>query len=124
MTEAARRVADNERADISVGHCLCRVYIIYTSLHACLPPSSPSPPCCSSTTDSFSTMRSLITLATIVLPFVSAKPASSTRTCSNHGKGHKSSLVSAAWYAGWHSADFPLDTVRWDKYTHMTYSFA
>ena len=34
------------------------------------------------------------------------------------------SLVSAAWYAGWHSGDFPLSAVSWDKYTHLTYSFA
>ncbi|RPD58688.1 chitinase [Lentinus tigrinus ALCF2SS1-6] len=69
-------------------------------------------------------MRSLLTLALFLLPFVYAKPASSTRTCSNHGKGSKSSLVSAAWYAGWHSDDFPLTAVSWSKYTHMTYSFA
>ena len=78
----------------------------------------------SSTPVPFPTMRSLVTLALLALPFVSAKPASFTRTCSNHGKGSKTPLVSAAWYAGWHSDDFPLDAVSWNKYTHMTYSFA
>ncbi|KAI0784678.1 chitinase [Abortiporus biennis] len=38
--------------------------------------------------------------------------------------GGKESLVSAAWYAGWHSTDFPLSKVSWNKYTHLTYSFA
>lgn len=33
-------------------------------------------------------------------------------------------MVSAAWYAGWHSDNFTLSNVSWDKYTHMTYSFA
>jgi hypothetical protein len=32
--------------------------------------------------------------------------------------------VSAAWYAGWHATDFPLEKVSWNKYTHLTYSFA
>ncbi|KAI0076134.1 chitinase [Panus rudis PR-1116 ss-1] len=33
-------------------------------------------------------------------------------------------MVAAAWYAGWHAQDFPVANVSWDKYTHMTYSFA
>ncbi|PFH53950.1 glycoside hydrolase family 18 protein [Amanita thiersii Skay4041] len=32
--------------------------------------------------------------------------------------------ISAAWYTGWHSGDFPLSNVSWSKYTHMTYAFA
>ncbi|KAF6762204.1 chitinase [Ephemerocybe angulata] len=32
--------------------------------------------------------------------------------------------VAAAWYAGWHTADFPLSKVPWSKYTHLTYAFA
>ncbi|KAF8598081.1 glycoside hydrolase [Ceratobasidium sp. AG-I] len=32
--------------------------------------------------------------------------------------------VSAAWYASWHAADFPLANVSWSKYTTVTYSFA
>ncbi|KAF5321759.1 hypothetical protein D9619_000582 [Psilocybe cf. subviscida] len=33
--------------------------------------------------------------------------------------------VAAAWYAGWHAdAGFPLSSVPWSKYTHLTYSFA
>ncbi|KAH9940359.1 chitinase [Epithele typhae] len=49
--------------------------------------------------------------------------AARSRTC-KPTKSNGSSLVSAAWYAGWHSDDFPLSSVSWDKYTHMTYSFA
>ncbi|KAH6914418.1 endochitinase [Coprinopsis sp. MPI-PUGE-AT-0042] len=32
--------------------------------------------------------------------------------------------IAASWYAGWHIEDFPLAQVSWDKYTHLTYSFA
>ncbi|PPQ87480.1 hypothetical protein CVT25_008216 [Psilocybe cyanescens] len=34
------------------------------------------------------------------------------------------STISAAWYTGWHAADFPLSQVSWSKYTHLTYAFA
>ncbi|KAG7098279.1 hypothetical protein E1B28_000242 [Marasmius oreades] len=33
------------------------------------------------------------------------------------------SKVAMAWYAGWHSTDFPLSKVSWEKYTHMAYAF-
>lgn len=33
-------------------------------------------------------------------------------------------MVAVAWYAGWHSEYLPTSNVSWDKYTHMTYSFA
>lgn len=33
-------------------------------------------------------------------------------------------LVAATWYAGWHAELFPLANVSWEKYTHITYSFA
>lgn len=33
--------------------------------------------------------------------------------------------VATAWYAGWHSTTgFPLASVPWTKYTHLTYAFA
>jgi len=33
--------------------------------------------------------------------------------------------IAISWYAGWHStAGFPLSKVSWNKYTHLTYSFA
>ncbi|KAF9010611.1 glycoside hydrolase superfamily, partial [Cyathus striatus] len=34
------------------------------------------------------------------------------------------SLISTAWYTGWHSEDFHLSAVSWSKYTHLTYAFA
>ncbi|KAF8070443.1 endochitinase [Lyophyllum atratum] len=34
------------------------------------------------------------------------------------------SLVSAAWYAGWHVTDQPLSAVSWSKYTVINYAFA
>lgn len=33
-------------------------------------------------------------------------------------------MVAAAYYAGWHAANFTLDDVSWEKYTHMIYAFA
>ncbi|CDO76031.1 Glycoside Hydrolase Family 18 protein [Trametes cinnabarina] len=33
-------------------------------------------------------------------------------------------MVSGGWYAGYHSDDFPIASISWDKYTHLTYSFA
>ncbi|KAF9564757.1 glycoside hydrolase family 18 protein, partial [Agrocybe pediades] len=38
--------------------------------------------------------------------------------------GRSSSVISAAWYTGWHATDFPLSQVSWSKYTHMIYAFA
>ncbi|KAK7054155.1 chitinase [Favolaschia claudopus] len=35
--------------------------------------------------------------------------------------------IAAGWYAGWHAnatPSFPLSKVSWNKYTHLTYSFA
>lgn len=35
------------------------------------------------------------------------------------------SKIAISWYAGWHSTEgFPLSKVSWNKYTHLTYSFA
>lgn len=37
----------------------------------------------------------------------------------------RSDKVAAAWYAGWHAtAGYPLSSVPWSKYTHLTYAFA
>ena len=72
-------------------------------------------------------MRAILSFALLALPFAAAKHHSLKKRCSARGQGSntsKSSLVSAAWYAGWHSGDFPLSAVSWDKYTHLTYSFA
>ncbi|KAG6857710.1 hypothetical protein H0H87_004126 [Tephrocybe sp. NHM501043] len=33
------------------------------------------------------------------------------------------SLISSAWYAGWHAADQPLSAVSWSKYNIMNYAF-
>jgi hypothetical protein len=33
--------------------------------------------------------------------------------------------IAQAWYTGWHATEgFPLSSVSWDKYTHLTYAFA
>ena len=33
-------------------------------------------------------------------------------------------MVAAAWYTGWHAQNFTVANVSWDKYTHLTFSFA
>ncbi|KAI0031321.1 glycoside hydrolase family 18 protein [Vararia minispora EC-137] len=33
-------------------------------------------------------------------------------------------ITAAAWYAGWHSSDFTLSNISWEKYSSMIYSFA
>ena len=52
----------------------------------------------------------------------------SARSASSNGApavpGAASDLVAASWYAGWQAQDVPLNKVSWDRFTHMTYSFA
>ncbi|KAI0633477.1 chitinase [Trametes polyzona] len=76
-------------------------------------------------------MLSFLLLAlSAAIPFADAKPHSLRRTCpgkstgSGSGSSDKSSRVAAGWYAGYHSSDFTLQDVSWDKYTHLTFSFA
>ena len=76
-------------------------------------------------------MRPFLSFALALLPLVSAKShhSSAKRSCpiknNTAPATSSSSLVSTAWYAGWHADEgFPLDAVSWDKYTHLTYSFA
>lgn len=38
--------------------------------------------------------------------------------------GTSTSFVSAAWYPGWESANFPVSGISWSKYSLVTYSFA
>ncbi|KAF9452782.1 glycoside hydrolase family 18 protein [Macrolepiota fuliginosa MF-IS2] len=66
--------------------------------------------------------------ATLVLILAAASAA---KTHNSHPHRHhrranstSHSVISSAWFAGWHVADFPLDQVSWSKYTHMTYAFA
>lgn len=35
-----------------------------------------------------------------------------------------SHVVATAWYAGWHSTDYPLANVSWNKYSSLIYAFA
>ncbi|OBZ70754.1 Chitinase A1 [Grifola frondosa] len=71
-------------------------------------------------------MLSLFSLSLLGLPFVCHKSFFYSRRHIYY-RSHINAtvdMVSAAWYAGWHAEDFPLANVSWDKYTHMTYSFA
>ena len=33
-------------------------------------------------------------------------------------------MVANSWYTGWDAADFPVNDVSWEKYTHITFAFA
>jgi len=61
--------------------------------------------------------------------------ASARATCSLTKAGARGSLLSqqasppefvaSAWFAGWHAnMGFPVSSISWDKYTHLTYAFA
>ena len=72
-----------------------------------------------------------ILFSLFALPLVSSKLHAFNRTSKPHASSPRttmnaagSSFVSAAWYAAWHEQDFPPAVVSWDKYTHLTYSFA
>lgn len=42
-----------------------------------------------------------------------------------YGSTRPKSKIAISWYAGWHATEgFPLSKVSWNKYTHLTYSFA
>jgi chitinase len=58
-----------------------------------------------------------------------AGPAGNTTSPGPSGNGTAAAecvtqKVSAAWYTGWHAAQFPPSAVAWDKYSLVTYSFA
>ncbi|KAI9452735.1 glycoside hydrolase family 18 protein [Russula earlei] len=56
----------------------------------------------------------------------SAPPSTSTigaPGCSTNNSISKQ-VVAATWYAGWHSSDFPLQDLSWNKYTTVIYAFA
>ncbi|THH18711.1 hypothetical protein EW146_g2328 [Bondarzewia mesenterica] len=40
------------------------------------------------------------------------------------GGGSDGSIVAATWWASWHSADSPLSSINWAKYSSVIYSFA
>ncbi|KZV65853.1 glycoside hydrolase family 18 protein [Peniophora sp. CONT] len=64
-------------------------------------------------------MFPLIPLGAALLPLAAAWRS----PFSHHDKS--STPVAASWFAGWHANEgFPLSAVSWDKYTHITYSFA
>lgn len=50
-------------------------------------------------------------------------PSPNKPGCDTGGR-NTSDMVATAWYTGWHSTDFTLSAVSWDKYTSLIYSFA
>ncbi|KAI0929854.1 hypothetical protein AcV5_006707 [Taiwanofungus camphoratus] len=74
---------------------------------------------------STTTMLSFLSLGFLAIPAAHATSHYARDAPSNSTAGNATvDMVSAAWYAGWHAQDFALNNVSWDKYTHLTYSFA
>ncbi|VDB84991.1 unnamed protein product [Peniophora sp. CBMAI 1063] len=62
---------------------------------------------------------------TIVSLSASLLPLAAAWKLPNASHTDKPQPVAAAWYAGWHAdVGFPVSSISWDKYTHITYSFA
>ena len=67
----------------------------------------------------------MLPLISLTLLAVSAVARASTFPYSFQAREETVDLVAAAWFAGWHaSKGFAVANVSWEKYTHMTYSFA
>lgn len=67
---------------------------------------------------------------TLALPYCAITPREISPATDLVGRGGSelnplgSGILATAWYAGWHSTDFPLTNVSWEKYTAMIYAFA
>jgi len=64
----------------------------------------------------------MLQLPTFLLALTAA--ALAAQDSSSTARAPSEGLVAAAWYAAWHSTDFPLAQVSWSKFTHMAYAFA
>ncbi|KAF8813893.1 glycoside hydrolase family 18 protein [Phlegmacium glaucopus] len=70
-------------------------------------------------------MRAPLLPLTLLLSTVAALETIHTRHLLElNTTSRSSSIISAAWYTGWHAADFPLSQVSWSKYTNLIYAFA
>ncbi|CAL1706107.1 unnamed protein product [Somion occarium] len=70
-------------------------------------------------------MWAFLPLSFFAISAVRATTISADATISVSGSTNATvNMVAAAWYAGWHSEDLPVANVSWEKYTHMTFSFA
>ncbi|KAJ3551491.1 hypothetical protein NM688_g4674 [Phlebia brevispora] len=82
---------------------------------------------------SFSTLfSSSLLISSLPAVFATAVPSSSATasasiSSTNNANSSNSTveMVASAWFAGWHATEgFAVSNVSWEKYTHMTYSFA
>lgn len=72
----------------------------------------------------WSLSTTLLSSSLFIIPAVLAIP-STTATDATASSNTTVEMVSAAWFAGWHATEgFAVANVSWEKYTHMTYSFA
>ncbi|KZT10932.1 glycoside hydrolase family 18 protein [Laetiporus sulphureus 93-53] len=70
-------------------------------------------------------MLSFLSLGLLAVPAVRAAGLPFfARDASTNSTNSTVDMVAASWYAGWHSENFTLDDVSWEKYTHLIYSFA
>lgn len=67
--------------------------------------------------------RSAVTRRSKCKP-VDSEPNNATVTPGSSAPGSSGGRVKAAWYAGWSADTFPVSSVTWEKYNHMTYAFA
>jgi hypothetical protein len=75
---------------------------------------------------SFSAATMLVTLFIFLAGhlFSAAQSSSNCRSRSPTPSRKPAGKVAAAWYAGWHSNDFPLQDVSWKKYNMVFYATA
>ncbi|KAF8508013.1 chitinase [Hysterangium stoloniferum] len=68
----------------------------------------------------------LIALASAASAAHSFPPAGSHNRKSFFGRrANTPKFVATSWFAGWHvNTGFPVSDISWDKYTHLSYSFA
>lgn len=90
-------------------------YLSFLFVH--LPVTSAAPPTCTLAKHNSSN----------ALSGTDPEPGNSTGSSSVNGNSissaGSSSLVAAAWWENWMSAQFPLEDVSWEKYSHVLYSF-
>jgi chitinase len=70
------------------------------------------------------TLSSLLLALPLLASSVSANAVAEATEIGARTNKPSTPKVALAWYGGWHAEDYPLSKVSWNKYTHMTYSFA
>lgn len=69
-------------------------------------------------------IQTLFLPLTLLLSNVAALEIIHSKQLEFNMSSRSGSTVAAAWYTGWHAADFPLSQVSWSKYTNVIYASA